>query len=44
MEARGETGRTLQKTHDLKELVSRITPKNRHAASDTGPAVGNEVW
>jgi antitoxin MazE len=28
----------------LAELVSRITPKNRHGETDTGEPVGNEVW
>jgi antitoxin MazE len=28
----------------LSELVKRITPKNRHAATEWGGPVGNEVW
>ncbi|HEV7764288.1 MAG TPA: AbrB/MazE/SpoVT family DNA-binding domain-containing protein [Thermoanaerobaculia bacterium] len=28
----------------LEELVSRITPQNRHSEIETGEAVGNEVW
>jgi antitoxin MazE len=49
VEVREEAGRIVieplrQKTYELEELVSRITPKNRHAAIDTGPAVGDEVW
>ena len=28
----------------LEELVSRITPENRHGETETGTAVGNEVW
>ncbi len=28
----------------LEELVAGITPENRHAEWDTGPAVGREVW
>lgn len=49
VDVREEAGRIVieplrKKTYDLEELVSRITPKNRHAAIDTGPAVGNEVW
>jgi antitoxin MazE len=49
VDVREEAGRIVieplrEKTFDLEELVSRITPKNRHAAIDTGPAVGNEVW
>lgn len=32
--------------HDyaLDDLVAKITTANRHAAVDTGPAVGAEVW
>lgn len=49
VDVREEAGRIVieplrKKTYDLEELVSRITPKNRHAAIDIGPAVGNEVW
>ncbi len=29
---------------ELARLVARITPKNRHAATDWGPPVGGEVW
>lgn len=28
----------------LDELVSRITPENRHEPTDWGPPVGKEVW
>jgi antitoxin MazE len=28
----------------LEELVAKITPENRHAEIETGPAVGHEVW
>lgn len=28
----------------LEDLVSRITPENRHGETETGSAVGNEVW
>lgn len=28
----------------LDELVRRITPKNRHAESDWGGPLGDEVW
>ncbi|HUJ96437.1 MAG TPA: AbrB/MazE/SpoVT family DNA-binding domain-containing protein [Terriglobales bacterium] len=28
----------------LTQLVSRITPKNRHKAEDWGKPQGNEVW
>jgi antitoxin MazE len=28
----------------LKELVSRITPENRHSETDWGEPVGKELW
>jgi antitoxin MazE len=28
----------------LEDLVSRITPQNRHSETETGAPVGNEVW
>ena len=28
----------------LEELVSKITPENRHELVDWGPPVGREVW
>jgi antitoxin MazE len=28
----------------LEDLVSQITPQNRHGETDTGQAVGDEVW
>ena len=31
-------------TYSLKQLVTRITPRNRHGESDWGTPVGNEVW
>lgn len=31
-------------TYRLKDLVGRITDKNRPAAADWGPAVGREIW
>ena len=31
-------------TFSVAELVAAITPDNRHASVDTGPAVGGEVW
>lgn len=30
--------------HKLNTLLRSITPRNRHAAIETGPAVGQEVW
>lgn len=49
VDIREEAGRIViepvrKNAYDLNELVSRITSKNRHAAIDIGPAVGNEVW
>jgi antitoxin MazE len=34
----------IRKSHTLDELLKRITPSNRHDATDTGKAVGQEVW
>lgn len=28
----------------LEELISRITPENRHGETETGAPVGDEVW
>ena len=28
----------------LEDLVSQITPENRHGETETGTAVGSEVW
>ena len=33
-----------EQTPTLKQLVDRITPQNRHTETETGEAVGNEVW
>ncbi|CAD5956990.1 Antitoxin MazE [Planktothrix tepida] len=33
-----------RKRYSLEELVSQITPENCHTETDTGLAVGNEVW
>ena len=30
--------------YKLRELVSGITPENRHLETNWGPAVGNESW
>jgi antitoxin MazE len=30
--------------YTLDALLSRITPDNLHRETDTGPAVGDEVW
>lgn len=49
VDIREEQGRiviapTRATTFSITELVGGITPDNRHALVDTGPAVGNEVW
>ena len=36
--------RTGRRNYSLKELVSGITPKNRHRETDWGPAQGRESW
>ena len=33
-----------EREYTLKELVSRITPENRHEEIDWGPPRGKEVW
>jgi antitoxin MazE len=33
-----------KRRYTLAELVAQITPENRHPETDTGPAVGREVW
>jgi len=33
-----------EQTLTLEQLVDRITPQNRHTETETGEAVGNEVW
>ena len=32
------------RTYTLEDLVSRITPENRHDETDFGPPVGREIW
>ena len=34
--------RPARRTYELRQLVSRITTKNRHSATDWGPAAGRE--
>ena len=34
----------VRKRPRLSDLVKRITPKNRHTATDWGKPLGNEVW
>jgi antitoxin MazE len=36
--------RPVRKKYTLEELVSKITPENRHPETDWGPPVGKEVW
>lgn len=33
-----------QRKYSLQELVTKITPENRHPATDWGPPVGKEAW
>ena len=33
-----------KKRPTLEELVSRITPQNRHEETDWGPPIGKEAW
>ena len=44
-----EKGRMVMKPlrrrkYTLEELVSKITPKNRHPETDWGKPVGKEIW
>jgi antitoxin MazE len=36
--------RPLPKQYTLEELVSQITPENRHEETDWGEAIGRESW
>jgi antitoxin MazE len=36
--------RSPRKKYELSELVSRITPRNRHRETEWGPARGKESW
>jgi antitoxin MazE len=33
-----------KKKYDLNELLSKVTPENRHEETDWGNPVGKEVW
>jgi len=33
-----------RRRYTLEQLVTGITPENRHRELEWGPAVGNEVW
>jgi antitoxin MazE len=44
-----ENGRVIMKPirrrkYTLQELVSKITPQNRHPETDWGPPQGKEIW
>jgi antitoxin MazE len=34
----------VRKRHSLTDLLTQITPANRHGAVETGKAVGQEAW
>jgi antitoxin MazE len=36
--------RSAERIPTLEELVTQITPENRHGEIDWGPAVGKEIW
>jgi antitoxin MazE len=36
--------RPARRRYELSELVSRITPRNRHRETDWGPPQGEESW
>ena len=36
--------RPARRKYELGQLVSRITPKNRHSETDWGPPAGQESW
>jgi antitoxin MazE len=36
--------RPTRRRYELAELVSRITPKNRHRETDWGKPLGQEYW
>lgn len=36
--------RPARPTYALRDLVAKVTPDNRHDASDWGPPVGRESW
>lgn len=36
--------RPTRRRYELAELVSRITPKNRHRETDWGKPLGKEYW
>jgi len=36
--------RPARRKYRLEDLVSRITPRNRHQETDWGPKTGKEAW
>lgn len=36
--------RAVRPKYTLEELVSKITPLNRHSETEWGPAQGEEIW
>lgn len=36
--------RSTRRRYDLSDLVSRITPRNRHGETNWGPPAGKESW
>ncbi|HXM46148.1 MAG TPA: AbrB/MazE/SpoVT family DNA-binding domain-containing protein [Bryobacteraceae bacterium] len=36
--------RPARRKYELRQLVSRITAKNRHSETDWGPPAGQESW
>jgi len=36
--------RSTRRRYELSELVSRITPRNRHGETGWGPPAGEESW
>jgi len=44
IQLKGETILIKKSTPTLKELVSRITPENKHEQIDWGEPVGKEIW
>ena len=43
-EIRIRKAKAAPKRPSLKEMLARVTDENRHGETDTGPAVGGEVW
>ena len=46
VELSAEDGRltVARKELDIKEMIARITPENRHEEWDLGPPQGKEIW